>query len=116
MERNTIVIDDELLVKIEKTNRKTTVYICENGNKKLLAQVKTGDYVWANVTCDSNYVVVYSRGCMINQIPLNIEAAYNIKNRSTVNLENKKIKYYLSICLFQRKALILQQCYLLLTI
>lgn len=95
MERDTIVIDDELLVKVENTNRKTTVYICENGNNKLLAQVKTGDYVWAYVTCDNNYVVVYSRGCMINQVPLNIEAAYNIKNKSTVNLENKKTKVLL---------------------
>lgn len=32
---------------------------------------------------------------MINQVPLNIEAAYNIKNKSTVNLENKKTKVLL---------------------
>lgn len=104
MKRDTIVIDDELLVKIEKTNRKATVYICENGNKKLLAQVKTGDYVWAYVTGDNNYVVVYSRGCMINQIPLNIEAAYNIKNKSTVNLENKKVKVLLEYMFISKRS------------
>ena len=40
---------------------------------------------------------------MRNQIPLNIEAAYNIKNRSTVNLENKKIKVLLEYMFISKK-------------
>ncbi|MGM9882050.1 MAG: hypothetical protein ACI31S_04335 [Bacilli bacterium] len=66
-------------------------------------QVKTEDYVWTYVTGDNNYIVVYSHGCTINQIPLNIGVAYNIKNRSTVNLENKKVKVLLEYMFISKK-------------
>ena len=40
---------------------------------------------------------------MINQIPLNIEAAYSIKNKKLLNMTNKKIKVLLEYMLIAKK-------------
>ena len=67
----------------------------KNSQKVVLSDLKTNDYFWSNVVFDENYVVVYSRGCMVNQIPLNIEAAYDIKEERLLDLSYKKLKVIL---------------------
>lgn len=83
-------INNNLIVETKiADNNKTIISIYENGNKKILSELNTNDYFWGYVVNDENYIVVYSRGCMINQIPLNIEAAYNIKEQQLVELSDK---------------------------
>ncbi len=91
MKKN-IRINDDLNVEEIKKRDRTITSIYENGQRKILTDIETGDYFWSEIVFDENYLVVYSRGCMGNQIPLNIEAAYDIKEKRMVDLTNKKIK------------------------
>lgn len=100
MKKN-IKVNDELSIEVVEKRNRTITYIYENGEKKVLTDIKTDDYFWSKVVFDENYVVVYSRGCMVNQIPLNVEAAYDIKEKRMLNLFNEKLKVlleYMFIC------------------
>lgn len=80
------------------------IFIYHDDMEILLADVKkiTGAFCTRTVY-DDNYIVVYSRGDMSNQIPLYIEAAYNIKNKSIVNLSDNKIRLLLEFMLICKK-------------
>ena len=93
--KRTIKINDNLSIEENKKIRRTITSVIDNGERKVLADIKTNDYFWSKIVYDENYIVVYSRGCMINQIPLNIEAAYDIKEKRMLDLSNKKLKVLL---------------------
>lgn len=78
-------------VQVERNQRmKTTaISVIVDGVKTVLADMKTNDYFWLKYEYNDRYIVVYSRGCMVNQIPLKVEAAYDIKNEKVVKLARK---------------------------
>lgn len=97
-------INDNLSVKIVESLKRKKVFVNHNNKEILLANVKKiTEYFWVRTVNDENYIVVYSRGDMSNRIPLKIEAAYNIKNRSIVDLSNPKIKVLLEYMLICKK-------------
>ena len=90
-----IEITDNLIVEENKKSKRTITSVIENGERRILTDIKTNDYFWSKIIFDENYIVVYSRGCMVNQIPLNIEAAYDIKEKRILDLSDKKLKVIL---------------------
>lgn len=97
-------INDNLSVKIVESLKRKKVFVNHNNKEILLANVKKiTEYFWVRTVNDENYIVVYSRGDMSNRIPLKIEAAYNIKNRSIVDLSNPKIEVLLEYMLICKK-------------
>ena len=66
--------------------KKTAIYLEYRGNKHLLSEMTTTDTFGLHYTYDTNYVVVYSRDCMYNQIPLTIEAVYDLVNDKLLKL------------------------------
>ena len=93
-------INEEIeLVNIKKFGKTTTMLFIK-GNTIFLCEVKkTNDYFWVDYGSNENYIVVYSRGCMVNQIPLKVEAVYDIKNkkRIPVTKKNKAIFEYMCV-------------------
>lgn len=81
-----------------------------DGDKEvLLSDIETDEYFWNKWVYDENYVVAYSRGCMVNQIPLTVEAAYSIKNKRLLNMQNERIKELLEFMLICKKGFDLTQ-------
>ncbi len=78
-------------VQVERNIRmKTTaISVIVDGEKTVLADMKTNDYFWLKYEYNDRYIVVYSRGCMANNIPLKVEAAYDIKNEKVVEIKRK---------------------------
>ena len=63
-----------------------------------MSNLKTDDFFKLNFSYDENYIVTYSRGCMVNNIPIQVESAYNIKSRRIVELDSnikEKLEYML---------------------
>ena len=97
-------INDNLFIKSIDGLKRTKVFVNHNGNKILLADVeKITERFWIRTVNDKNYIVVYSRGDMSNQIPIYIEGAYNIKNKSIVDLSNNAIRVLLDYMLIVKK-------------
>ena len=86
---------------ISKRNR-TIISVIDGKDKILLSDLETNEYFWNKFVFNDTYVVAYSRGCMINQIPLNIEAAYNRKEKKLIEL-NPKMKVLLEYMLICKK-------------
>lgn len=94
-------INKNLFIKSVERAKRTKIFVNHDGKEILLADVeKIAENFWIRTVYDENYIVVYSRGDMSNQIPLYIEAAYNIKNKSIVNLSGKTriLLEYMLIC------------------
>ena len=96
-------LNDTTSIEKKKHLKRTIITINKNSQKQVLSNLKTDDYFWSSVTFDKNYVVVYSRGCMTNQIPLNIEAAYDIKEERILDLSNKKLKVILEYMFISKR-------------
>lgn len=89
--KKTIQINDTTSVEMKEKFRRTIITLNKDSKKEILSDLKTDDYFWSDVVFDENYVIVYSRGC----IPLDIEAAYDIKEERLLDLSNKKLKVIL---------------------
>ena len=96
-------LNDKTSVEKKKQFKRTIITLNKNSQKVVLSDLKTNDYFWSNVVFDENYVVVYSRGCMVNQIPLNIEAAYDIKEERLLDLSYKKLKVILEYMFISKR-------------
>ena len=97
-------INDNLFVTTAYGLKRTKVFVNHYGKEVLLANVKKiADFFWIKTVNDENYILVYSRGDMSNQIPLCIEAAYNIKNKSIVDLSNNKTRVLLEYMLISKR-------------
>lgn len=92
MKQRTIKINEELQIEVSKTDTETEIYLIENNEKRILSFLETDKDFWSDVLYDENYIIVYSRGTMFNQIPLSIEVAYNIKTRKMVDLTNIELR------------------------
>ncbi len=97
-------INEELKVKQIVEDNKTNVYVID-GDKEtlLLSDMKNKDNFWTRWVCNDYYIVAYSRGCMIEQIPIVIESAYSIKDKKLVDLSNYKIKELLEYMIIMKK-------------
>ncbi len=104
MREQMIVLNEQLIVGITTTKKRTIISLYENGIKKLLSDKETGNYFWSKVAYNEYYIVAYSRGCMVNQIPLNIDAVYSIKDKKMLDLCNKRLRVMLEYMLVCRKA------------
>lgn len=83
-------VNDEMEIGIDGGNGRTciTVYDCVNGST-VLSDLETSEYFTSDVKFNEYYIVAYSKGCMANQIPLNIDGAYSIKDKRKLELSNK---------------------------
>ncbi len=91
----------DLKVKEVKAKNRTRIYVIDGDKEVLLSSIATDEYFWLRWAADDNYIVAYSRGCMVNQIPLTVEAAYNVKEKKVVDVSNKRIRdllEYMLIC------------------
>lgn len=90
--KKTYEINKNIFVEINKKRNRTIISLVKDGEKTLLSDLKTNDYFWSNIVFDENYIIVYSRGCIVNQIPLTIECAYNINTDEILDTkEDKKL-------------------------
>ena len=96
-------VNDELSVREVRNNNKVSIYVIDNLEELLLSTVKTNDYFYSEWVFDDNYIISYSRGCMVNQIPIKIEAAYSIKRKTLVDLSNQKTREMLENMLICRR-------------
>lgn len=88
--KNIININDSITIEINKKFGRTIITLNKNGKKEVLSSLKTNDYFWSDIKFDENYIIIYSRGCMVNQIPLKIECAYNIKTDTILDVQKDK--------------------------
>ena len=89
MYESLIHINDELKVKVDTQRNRTRICLYENGVEKILSDIRTWDGFWSKTEHNEYYIVAYSRGCMANQIPLNIDAAYSIQEKRLLTLSPK---------------------------
>lgn len=96
----TTQINEQLSIEQIKNHNRTIISVIDGKDKILLSDIKTNDYFWSKFVFNDTYIVAYSRGCMVNQIPLNIEAAYNIKEKKLIDLDKKTkvLLEYMLIC------------------
>lgn len=102
MKRVYTILEDLSLV-VNQKKKKTVVWVVDKGIKKYLADIHTDEFFWCKAEYDENYIVVYSRGCMVNNIPLSIESAFSIKERRFLNVANKKLRTLLEYMLLCKK-------------
>ena len=97
-----IKLNKDLTIEQIKKRNRTIISVINDKEKILLSDIETNNYYWNKFVFNDTYVIAYSRGCMINPIPLNIEAAYNIKEKRIITL-NDKIKVLLEYMLISKK-------------
>ena len=102
-------ITDNLSVKEDNRKNRTIISVIDGDKEVLLSDIETDEYFWNKWVYDENYVVAYSRGCMVNQIPHTVEAAYSIKNKRLLNMQNERIKELLEFMLICKKGFDLTQ-------
>lgn len=91
-------INEEIIIEQINKRDRTIISVIYDNKKTILSDVKTYSHFWNKVIFNDTYIVAYSRGCFVNPIPLNIEAAYNIKEKRLVELSNETkilLKYML---------------------
>ena len=108
MEKLTDVKDGIKVREVIKKGR-TTISVIDGENEIKLSGMETSDYFWNLWLSDDNYIVNYSRGCMFNQIPLTIEAAYSIKNHRLLNVKDQKVSDLLNFMLVCSKGFKLEE-------
>ena len=93
-------INDDISISCEKDGEKTIITLTDKNKSIVMFDEKTDDYYWAEYRVNEHYVVVFSRGCMMNQIPIYIERAYDIKEGRLVNLNSytRKVLEDMLIC------------------
>ena len=98
-----IDINDSLRVKKDKRRKRTIISLIKDGEEIVLSDLKTDEFFWSGVIYNDNYVIVYSRGCMVNQIPLTLECAYNIKSGRVLDTkQNMKLNLELQYMFIEK--------------
>lgn len=99
----TIKINDNIFIKKEKKyvkeqlfleKERTIITLIKDNQEQILSDKETNDYFSIEIIYDNNNIVVYSKGYMINQIPLNIEAVYNINRDIIFDLTDNRTKEF----------------------
>ena len=96
-------IREGIMLEINKKIIKTIVSIIVDGNKVQLCKVDdTDENFWVGYSFNENYLVVYSRGCMANQIPLKVEAVFDITNKRVISVTNKNKVIFEYLCIVKK--------------
>lgn len=99
-----IEINNDVFVEIKRKENRTIIILNRNGDRVVLADKRTSEGFSCDVVCDDNYVVVYSKGSMMNQIPLIVECAYSINSDAILNTKkNKKLAKDLEMMLISKR-------------
>jgi len=87
------------LVIVKKTSSTSVMLYVDESPIRLCKVEKTDNFFWVDYACNENYLVIYSRGCMANQIPLTIEAVYDMTSKKVIPVtkKNKVIFEYMCI-------------------
>ena len=88
----TTKINKDIIVKEEKNENNTRISVIDGDIEVLLSDVETDDFYFSRWINDENYIVAYSRGSMVNQMPLSNDGAYSITNKKLLDLTNEKTK------------------------
>lgn len=81
-----IKINDSISIEVKKSEFRTVITLSRNGEKIILSDSYTDYAIMCNVAYDDNYIVVYLKDNTINQFPLEIKCAYNIKTNTFLNV------------------------------
>ena len=98
-------INENLHIKRNKTQYTTTISVVDDGIETILKRMKTSNVFSCNFAYNNDYIAVYSRGCMANQIPLIIEAVYDIKNKECIEPLTPEIKNAIEFMIVCKKNL-----------
>ena len=98
-------INENLSIKKVTTHITTTISIIEDEIETVLKRMGTNYAFSCNYIYNNDYIVVYSRGSMANQIPLEIETVYDIKNKECIEPLTPEIKNAIEYMLVCRKTL-----------
>lgn len=85
-----INVNDSLSIEKNKTKNRTILTLRRSDKDIVLSNLKIDEFFWSGFLYDENYIIVFSRGCMVNQIPLTIECAYNIKTNTLIDVKNNR--------------------------
>ncbi len=87
-------INDDLRIDYNNGDGKTVITLIDNDKRIIMFDQETNEYFWAEYRVNDDYVVVFSRGCMVNNIPLVIESVYDIREKRLVKLNSKTQKVF----------------------
>lgn len=99
MKETRIIKEGIKLVIIKKLGSTSVMLYVDNNPIRLCKVEKTDECFWVGYEFNEHYLVIYSRGCMANQIPLTVEAVYDMTNKKVIPVtkKNKVIFEYLCI-------------------
>ena len=101
---NVIKINDNISIEVKKSEFRTVITLNRNGEKIILSDSYTDYAIMCDVAYDDNYIVVYTKDNTINQFPLEIECAYNIKTNTFFNVRrNSKLAENLEMMLINKR-------------
>lgn len=96
-------IKNNLQLKEISEEGRTIITVLDGDKEVVLSNQETNEYYWTRAVFDDNYIVVYFRGCMENQMPLSIVAAYSIQERRVLDITNARMREYLEYMLISKK-------------
>ena len=85
-------LENDICIKESVMVNRCRISVIDDNKEFQLSDAEVGDYLWSKWFCSGDYIITYSRGCMINQIPLTITGAYNVKEHCPVDLSDYKTK------------------------
>ena len=101
--KKTRYIKDGIELELVKKARKTVVILYVDGTRIQLCKVDvTTENFWVAYEYNENYLVIYSRGCMANQIPLAVEAVYDMTNKKVICVLNKNKVIFEYMCIAKK--------------
>lgn len=101
--KETRLIKEGIKLVIIKKRGNTTAMIYVDDNPIRLCKVeKTDEFFWVGYDFNENYLVIYSRGCMANQIPLIIEAVYDMTNKKVIPVTKKNKVIFEYMCVVKK--------------
>ena len=101
--KTTRQIKENLKLVINKSIRRTSVMLYVGESPIRLCIVEgTSESFWVGYDFNENYLVIYSRGCMANQIPLTVEAVYDMTNKKVVPVTKKNKAIFEYMCIVKK--------------
>lgn len=101
--KKTRYIKEGIELELVKKPRKIIAILYVDDVRIQLCKVnKISEDFWVLYEYNENYLVIYSRGCMANQIPLTVEAVYDMTNKKTVPVLNKNKVIFEHMCISKK--------------
>ena len=92
--KKVVHIDTDLIIEeiIEDDNTKTYLLNETTGERILLASIYTNMYNWSKYIVKDNYIVIYTTGVIATEIPVNIQAVYDLNRMEHISYDDELIK------------------------